>query len=211
MRRHDTILVLFVLLLGACSPPGDGAQLVAAFPRGGYDSAAGEACAQTGFPGDSCHAYLAISTSDPARLAGQAEDLAERYDGYRVDVQQWRDPAGTGYTLVLAVPSGNFDALVRSLRRLGRLERQTVWSEWSDAYPGDWSRIVLDLQPRPRLSLPLPEIHWNPLETLMSALRVSFTILSVLVDLLIWVLVVAGPFVLIGLGLRFLARRLRPR
>jgi hypothetical protein len=35
------------------------------------------------------------------------------------------------------------------------------------------------------------------------------SIFTVLIDVVIWVLVVVGPFVLMGLGLRWLIRRIR--
>lgn len=209
MRLQYTILFILAALLASCSAQNDGAKLVAVYPGGESHPGSGSICTQTGYPGNSCHAYLMITTSNTARAAGQAKDLVERYDGYQVDKVDWSSRDGTGYTLVLAVPAEHMDALLRSLRRLGTVEHETVWSEWNEGYPHTWSRIVLDLQPRRNISLTLPKIHWNPAETFFSALQVSFVIFRTIVDVLIWVLVVIGPFILIWLGLRALLHRLR--
>ncbi|MBN2550223.1 MAG: hypothetical protein JXB15_13755 [Anaerolineales bacterium] len=55
----------------------------------------------------------------------------------------------------------------------------------------------------------LPGIGWNPGRTLRSALGVFLSIFGFLADIIIWLLVVVGPFVLLGWGGMKLARRLR--
>jgi hypothetical protein len=49
------------------------------------------------------------------------------------------------------------------------------------------------------------------LTTFRAAFSVFAALFTYLVDILIWLTVVGGPFVLMGLGLRALVRRWRPR
>ena len=211
MRRRYFVLFVFMLLLCGCSASGRDAKLVAAFPQGERYPNAAAMCAQTGYPGDACHAYMVISTLEPLRVAGRAEDLVESYRGYRVDGQPYSCSTGKGYTLVLAVPGEHFEVVLKSLRRLGRVEYETTWREGPPGYRDGWARVVLELRPSARAAWPRPENNWNPVTTFLSALRVAFLIFRVLVDVLIWVLVVAGPFAFVWLGLRALQRRLRSK
>ena len=53
------------------------------------------------------------------------------------------------------------------------------------------------------------EWRWDPAVTFRTAFGVFLRIFQLLVDALIWIVVVAGPFVLMGVGLVVVLRRVR--
>ena len=62
----------------------------------------------------------------------------------------------------------------------------------------------------PLFTLPrLPDTGWSPLRTFARAFGLFATIFTFILDLVIWLTVVVGPFILMALGARYLARRLR--
>jgi hypothetical protein len=50
---------------------------------------------------------------------------------------------------------------------------------------------------------------WRPARTLQQAFSVFLSIFGFLTDILIWVVVVVGPFLLIGLGIGLIIRKRR--
>jgi hypothetical protein len=109
------------------------------------------------------------------------------------------------------VPAANFDGLYAELQRLGTVTSEHIYSRWDGSGDGwrVYSHITLQLCSKtsdwPSISLG----SWHPLDTLRDAWGVTAAIFGFLLDLLIWVVVVAGPFVLIGLGARQLYLKLR--
>jgi hypothetical protein len=77
----------------------------------------------------------------------------------------------------------------------------------------DWntfSNITVQLRPATSVALPsLPSRGWNPAHTFEQAFGVFASIFIFLVDFGIWIAVIVGPFILMGLGARALVRRLR--
>jgi hypothetical protein len=72
-----------------------------------------------------------------------------------------------------------------------------------------YSQISLELRPR---TLAWRGIHigaWDPGRTFARALQVSLAIFGFLADILIWLVVVLGPFVLLAWGVWALVARLR--
>lgn len=53
------------------------------------------------------------------------------------------------------------------------------------------------------------ERRWDPAVTFRAAFGVFLRVFQLLVDALIWIVVVAGPFVLMGVGLVVILRRVR--
>jgi hypothetical protein len=146
------------------------------------------------------------------RAARQAESLASRYGGYLVNSASWAQNGQISTRLTLAVPVINFDALHMALLDLGDLTGEHLSSRVTgDGYRAgsSYSHITVTLRastydwPHPRPT------GWNPLVTFSQALYVSAAIFGFVVNALIWMVVVAGPFVLLGLALRALLRRWR--
>ena len=163
-------------------------------------------------------AHLSLEASDPDAAARRATQLAYDLGGYRVGSQTWYAAEDKHVTLTLAVPVPQFEAARNALRGLGRLLSESVSGEVVIAGDGrnEWntfSHLVVQFQPPyvPSRLPAWPSLGWNPLRTLQSAFDVSFSIFSFLIDAAIWIAVILGPFVLLGLGLRRLFQRMRPR
>lgn len=197
-RRLFLGLVLFVLT--ACAPSA-APRLIGAAPR---SSAPAAPIVYTG--------YLTLAAADVDAAADRAARLAESYSGYLVEAHTWTAGDGRRATVTLAVPVPNFDALRQALLGLGTFVEETVSSQPRPIGRDDWNtytQIVLTLQPAAAAwnPPPLPDTGWDPARTLSRAFGVSAAILGFLADLVIWVIVVAGPLVLLGWGAWALWRR----
>jgi len=156
------------------------------------------------------HAELALHVYRPAAATDRAERLVAQYGGYLASSRHWEGQDGETYTLELAVPPEYFEDLRAELLTLGDLQRETIWEDWQPYQASRqrvYSRITLILEPAITLRVDFPRSGWNPARTLQKATQVFFAIFGFLVDVLIWVVVVAGPFVLLGWGLYALVRR----
>ncbi len=155
---------------------------------------------------------LSIEVDDAPSAASQAIDLAQRYGGWVVDHSCRGGCLDQVTGLVLAVPASNSERLLRALSGLGRVYDQEAWNlDYGCSTCSDVAYIYLELCPRrfdaePALS---HEDSWDPAATFRRAWQVSASIFTFLLDILIWLAVVAGPFILIGLGILFLIRRAR--
>ena len=143
------------------------------------------------------------------QAAQKARELAERYSGYLSGWNSWRQDEQTCIQLVLEVPAPYFDMLRSDLLEMGTLNSENASSKWNPAGYGwnVYTEIVLTLTPKPSI-LPVVSLPggWNPWNTFRQAFGFFWQIFSFLVDLLIWVLVVIGPFLLLALGIRRLVK-----
>jgi hypothetical protein len=157
------------------------------------------------------NAYLELEVRRPNSTAERAIELTEDYGGYLSDSQSWWTDGDEQDSLELMVPAINFEGLYEALQRLGTLTSEHVYARWDGSGDGwsVYSQISLMLRSQtshwPSISL----VSWHPVDTLRQAWEVSTSIFGFLFDLLIWVVVVVGPFVLIGLGVRKLYLKLR--
>jgi hypothetical protein len=156
-------------------------------------------------------AYLEMEVRHPDVTAERAIELTQDYGGYLSNSQSWWLDGEEQFSLELMVPAANFDELYTELQRLGMVTSEHIYSRWDGSGDGwgVYSHITLQLRSKtsdwPTISLG----SWRPLDTLREAWGVSAAIFSFLLDMLIWMVVVAGPFVLIGLGARKLYLKLR--
>lgn len=151
------------------------------------------------------NATLDLSVTNVERAADQAKAIAFDRGGYLVSSQSWYQDGKKHVTLVLAVPARYFDTVYADLLRLGSLEGEWIASELAQParmHEEVFSQITLYFRPQePRLrAFSLPE--WRPVRTFEKAWEVFVAIFGFLVDILIWIAVVLGPFVLLGLGIR---------
>lgn len=156
------------------------------------------------------NASMVIEVSDPEEAATDAESIALRYGGYLVRSTSHWQQEGEGWTsLTLAVPASNYPAVYADLIALGDLISAVTSGEWvSDGYGREaFSEIVVIFQPGGWQWPGIVIGQWNPGRTFSQAFRVFTAIFGFLADVIIWVVVVAGPFLLIGLGLRAIWRR----
>jgi hypothetical protein len=203
-------LVLFgmlVLSLTACSGVSQ-PQLIASYPSKGEPQ--GQPVSHEQFVYD---AFMEMEVWNPEAAVERAEERADDYGGYRVSSQSWTQDGQQHIQLVLAVPAPNYEALHQALLDLGTLQSEHVSGQWvSSRYGSDWSvysEITITFHPKFSDRPVIVSTGWNPVRTLENAWRVFVTIFSFLVDILIWVTVLVGPFILMGLGLRVVIRKLR--
>jgi hypothetical protein len=209
LNAKRTLLGLCALVavgLAACSP-GAAPQLISSYPLYGTPGPGAP-------PGRVYNTSLYIEVSDVDDAARQATRLAVGVGGYLVSAQSWSQDERPHTALVLAVPPSNFDGLRQSLIGLGRLLGEQLTSQPAP-YPSEWpqptSTISVTFAARPaRPDWPaLPSLGWSPARTFNQAFGVFAAIFTFLLNVLIWISVVVGPFVLMGLGLRWLVRRMR--
>jgi len=133
-----------------------------------------------------------------------------QFGGFLVTNQTWFEKA---LVFFLDSPSRRTSARLHSaLLQLGRVIAENYATYAHDCLNCQpFSHISLYLRSSKPLLSPLPASGWNPVRTLRAALSVFTGIFSVMADGIIWLVVVGGPFVLMGWGLVALARRLRSR
>ncbi|RPI20565.1 MAG: DUF4349 domain-containing protein [Chloroflexota bacterium] len=201
--------LLVVLGLSACASAAT-PELIASFPYAQNDNSSGS----TQWAQVIYNIYLEIEVSDTQRAIDRAEELVSSYGGYLVSSQSWFQDGRLYATLTLAVPAVHVDGLRNSLVDLGSLKSETVSGELVNTEPGNWapySQVTVQFRPRTSPSIRLFSNGWDPLSTFSNAFGVFVRIFGFLVDILIWVLVVAGPFFVIGwLIYRVIKKRLRP-
>ncbi len=209
---------LLVLTLAACAGQAT-PQRIGSYPRGGAPAPAVPETIPHYPPAPPnllviYNATLELEVSEVDAAARRATQLAYDYGGYLVSSQAWFQGEQKHATLTVAVPATRFEPARRALLDLGLLLRETVSGELTYGGGAGWatfSHLTLQLRPAPDpFTLPrprLPAAGWNPARTFERAFAVFAGIFSFLVDALIWATVVIGPFVLVGLGLRAVVRR----
>ena len=204
-RIRWLMVVGLALGLAACTASGATPQLIGAYPK------------TTSVPPPPNIVYnssLTLEVYDPASSADRVIQIAYDNGGYLTDSETWSVGNDQYFTLTLAVPAAQFSATREAILKLGTLTNETVSSDWTYSGRSDeYSVLIVSLRPtKPSLPRPIPfHLGWNPVNTFASAFGVFATIFTFLVDAVIWVTVVLGPFVLMGLGLRAVVQRLRRR
>ncbi len=197
------ILAIFVIVgLAACSP-GTPKQ-IAAYPRNNTGTSGQPPLAIVH------DAYLALAVADASQVADQATRMAEDYGGYASDRYTSPFEGWTQVTLSLSVPAASFDGLHRGLLGLGTLIREDVTGALDESSRvdswGKYSHLTLELRQQPQWQPPdlNPRLDWawkpaSPLgQTFQAALGVTLAIFSYLAQAGIWIVVVGGPFALLG-------------
>ena len=209
--KFTWFLAVLALLLAGCAPGS--ATMIASYPQNIDSPSLPEATALNN------SSRLSLEVDDVPYATDQAIDLAQRYGGWVVD----RDCRGEGAdqvaNLVLAVPASSSERLRQALSGLGQVVDQATWTQDRGcATCAEVSYIYLALSPHPSTwsnvppappDTPSHDQNWIPAWTFQRAWQVTASIFTFLLDGLIWIAVVAGPFVLIGLGILVLVRRAR--
>jgi hypothetical protein len=199
-------LILLALLLSGCAPGS--ATMIASYPQANANAPRPQATALNN------STRLSLQVDDVSYATSQAIDLAQSYGGWVVDRYCRGEGAEQVANLILAVPASAAERLRRTLTGLGQVTDQVSWTDHSGCITcAETSYIYLELTPRPPTWVEKPPASrssdWSPAWTLRHAWQVTAGIFSFLLDGLIWIAVVAGPFVLIGLGILYLVRRAR--
>jgi len=202
------LLGLLLLSLAACSSSSQ-PKLIGSYPSQGNSES--QPVPHEQFVYD---ATMEMEVWNPESTAQHAEERAYDYGGYLISSQSWTQDGQSHIQLVLAVPAPNYEALHQYILDLGTLQSERVSGQWVNSrYGSDWSvysEITVTFHPRTTVRPVISITGWNPAHTLERAWRVFLTVFGFLVDILIWVVVLVGPFILMGLGLRVVIRKLRP-
>lgn len=191
------LLLLMVLLVVAC----DGAtqsQVIATYPRR-EGAAAGTVVRR---------AEIELAVHDAGAAGERVSRLAVTHGGYVVDSQSWYWQGREQVRVTASVPAAEFDAFYRALLRLGSVVSERV-TEVVGGNPQRFAQVTVTLRSSGRSILPDEAGGWKPADTFRAAFAVFARVFQALVDGAIWIAVVAGPFVLMALGLASLVRRLR--
>jgi hypothetical protein len=196
------------LALAACS--GQAPQLIGSQPKqigsSGYSVPA---------PGGSIiyNAYMEMEVGDVDAAVQAAAQLARDYGGY---LAEGRLRAEDGWnTITVVIPAVYFDSAHNGLLSLGQLTREDISGVPIGGRPGEglegaYSKITLHFrQPPGAVWRPWPAPGWNPSRTFERALAWFISIFTFLIDVIIWIVVVGGPFGLMAWGALALWRRLR--
>jgi hypothetical protein len=206
--RFSWLWLCVGLALAACS--GSSPQLIGSQPKqigsSGYYVPA---------PSGSIiyNAYMEMEVADVDVAVQAAAQLARNYGGYLADGRLWADDGWN--TITVVIPAAYFDPTHNGLLSLGRLIREDISGVPIGGRPGEgmegaYSKITMQFRlPPGRAWRPLPSPGWNPGRTFERALAWFVSIFTFLADVVIWVVVVGGPFVLMGWGALALWRRLR--
>lgn len=162
------------------------------------------------------HGFLDLEVRSADRAVDQASDLAAKYGGYLAGLQSWQVGGQTVISIDLVVPTPGFEPLRLGLRQLGTVLNESVTGEplhpqpgRSQIYPPSYSTITVQLRAGGVAWPTASQTGWNPGRTVQRAFAVFMTIFGFLADTLIWIVVVLGPFIAIGLLAYLLVRRTR--
>jgi hypothetical protein len=200
------MLVILAFLLTGCAASVGPVQ-VASFPR---------LTPIAKYPPDQMlyRSYIEILVADVDRAAETAAYRASANSGYLVSTNSWYTDGRKVISMELVVPTNHFENLRRDLLSLGQVVNESLTGQPANPplydNPVEYSQIALQLRPTNYyVQPPVEPPVWHPVRTLPRALSVFLSIFGFLTDILIWVVVVAGPFLLIGLGIGVIIRRRR--
>jgi hypothetical protein len=207
-----------LLVLAACGPAPN-PQIIATFPQAATPRVVATYVPAPPYLMVVYDASLEIEVNDPIAAAETAKRVVYDRGGYVTNAQSWVQDGRAYATLTLMAPVARFDDARRALRDLGTVVNETVSERLIDPGPGydgwnTYTSITVRLRQPAAFALPpapsLPS-GWSPLRTFESAFAVTAAIFRVVIDILIWVIVVAGPFVMVALIARAWWRRRRAR
>lgn len=191
---HWWPLILLVALTAACDGASS-AQVIATYPR--RAEATERSVVQS--------AEVELSVHDAGEAAEQVSRLVATHGGYVVDSQRWYWQGQEQASVTARVPAAEFTSFYRALLRLGVLVSERV-TEVADGHPERYTHVSVTLRSSPRPIRPDAADGWQPADTVGAAFAVFVHLFQAVVDGLIWIAVVAGPFALMVLGLATLVR-----
>lgn len=204
------LALVWVILLFGCSLDGGSPQLVASYP---LDS---QIVAYPITPPDLIVVHnitLTLEVADLDKSVEAVNGLVFKNRGYIASSQSWFQDDGKYTTLVLAIPAIHFDIVHQALFTLGDLVTEYVSGELRPSEYGidDWrvfSYITLHLRPKNTFFANSFLSSWRPAQTFENAWNIFLSIFGLLVDIIIWLVVVAGPFLLMfWLAVKLIQRR----
>jgi hypothetical protein len=209
---------LAAIFLGACSTSTP--KLIASAPS---SNATSTIPYQSPNKGDVIYiSYIEMEAYDINLTADRAAHLALNWGGYASPPSSWYVNGHLRTSVELSIPPAGFEGFRQELLKLGRLISERTsgsLSTYGDSHP--YAKVTLVLHPAspygsrykppgyyPPLSQSSPDFS-RPLRTIRAALGISTAIFAFLLDALIWMIVVVGPFFLIGWATWVLSRKIK--
>lgn len=203
-------LSILVVLLAGCGGAGEPRRI------GSYPSTASGTSDYYQHPEAAVivyHSHMNLEVNSISKTSDRIIDLSHDYGGYIIRSQVWYENSTDNATIVIGVPVFNYDAIRQEILQLGKLKDETVTGE---IHPSDYptwdyltmSTITVHLSHHDYFVGDIPN-KWHPVDTFLQALGVAGSIFRFVFDLVIWVVVIVGPFVLMGWGIRTLLARYR--
>jgi hypothetical protein len=157
---------------------------------------------------------LSVNSVDTAAI--EAGEIAARFGGYLTEANIWSYSNPPQATVTLAIPVAYYQDARKAVSSLGTLTSERLSGDLTIAY-GDAARwttfthLTLRLTQAKVIAAPRswPSFGWSPAQTLAQAFGVSAMLFTIVLDIVIWVVVVLGPFVLLGLVIRWVLRQVR--
>jgi hypothetical protein len=205
------LLILGFTLLTACTSSTDEPQRIAAYPIEKQIAVHPLSPEKTII----YNANIDLAVSNVDKSVDKVHNLVYEYGGYVTSSQSWLQNNEKLTSVIITVPSIYFEAVHRSILALGDLISEQISGDLQTnshltnppSHMPPYSYITINLHSKvsgfPSITLP----DWRPIQTLAKAWNVLAAILDFLLDILIWVGVVAGPFVILGWGFRRLAQK----
>jgi hypothetical protein len=202
MKRWLFALTVFLVSLSACA--GKDPKRIASYPSNPNEPVRlypGQPQAQ--------QVSIELEVSNVRTAAADADALAEYYGASRVSSQEWYEADRLHMAVVFAVPSSHFENLYRDLLSLGRPVSGSGVSMEGSRLRDSHIAVVFASRDAAWPVVRLPLTGWDPAQTVERASRVFLTLFGFLADGLLWIVIVIGPFALVGWGGWAIARRLR--
>jgi len=179
--------LFFTSFLGACA---GSPKLIGSYPVQPPESASNQEILDY-------TARIELDVWDISAAVEIATRLAYDWGGTVLNTDSWGLAGQRCTSLTITVPSSHFEDLRRNLHDLGSLTRENLSGDRSvnlDRFHTRYSTILLTLCSRQPVRVRVPTSTWNPLLTLVKAMEVSRLIITRLIDGLIWIAVIVGPF-----------------
>jgi hypothetical protein len=148
------------------------------------------------------HEVIELEVANTQRVTDQATRLVYDYGGYVAGSHSWLQEETEIVTLNLVVPTQHYSDFRAKVLNLGRLLRENRSGDMVNDISGNsksyYLQITLFLIPSQGIISSFISPGWHPGQTFARAFSVLVNISGFLVDGLIWMIVVLGPFILIG-------------
>jgi hypothetical protein len=193
---HRVTTTLFILCLAmmsfvACS---SSPKLIAAQP---VDSSAGSS-QQTAY----FITVIDMEVWDIQSAIDQIIPLVNDQGGYLDDLKRKELAARSYARLEFTIPNDRINFVIRELEKSGNpINSKGFYDQLIlevEKHPTGFSHLMIYLHQKSRWEPNTNSFGWNPVRTLQRAWVVSNGIFRFLLDVFIWIIVVTGPFFLVG-------------
>lgn len=205
--------ILIVTFLVSCDGTSQQTTLITSYPRQVQSTEPKLIYPDNASPANETRffsAFVEIEVNQVEKSVNEVTDLANVYGGRVTNSILWQEDGDFFASVTLSVPAHRFEQVLNDLLEFGKVSSQRIVESTSAARLEQYNaQITVQFQPKKSfISLEkLSAASGRVQHTYTRALSLLAQVVTSLFDLVIWFAVVAGPFILIGLGLLMLLRR----